>query len=400
LLHVAGYRLQRGAESGRVTGLPGMVQPLQESFSLLRPETSIASTKLQLGEMKARDRDHRTVLDAIGDGIVVLDEDASIVDMNRGALALFQLDDIGAMPSDLAEFFPDLFVDRPLPELLRHCRSLPAIDTRLTTMNGTIIPVQISTSEAVDGDRKLCVLVIRDMRSIISVQRRALQTERLAAVGETITALAHESRNALQRMQSCLTLLKLRANDEMMGLIEDMQEAQDQLQRLYEEVRGFAAPLQLQMETVDVVNLVYKIRRQLRLQWVQKDLTWSVRGAEDIETTIRADSRRLGQVIRNIMENAIEASPEGGRISIEFVETAVGDSPALEVRIADQGPGISDADRERVFDLLYTTKPDGTGMGLAIARRIMREHDGDIVLENYNGEGACVVVTLLRMGGA
>lgn len=382
-----------------MTARSGMVCALQETVGLPSLEIGIASPKSQLGEMRARGRDHRTVLDAIGDGIVLLDENARVVDMNRGALALFQLGGVEAMPDDLSEFFPSVGADQPLSELLRHRLVQPVIDTQLTRTNGMIIPVQITTSEAADGDRKLCVLVIRDMRSINAAQRRALQTERLAAVGQTITALAHESRNALQRMQSCLTLLKLRVNDEMMDLIEDMQEAQDQLQQLYEEVRGFAAPLQLRMRSVDVVTLLDKIRRQLRLQWVEKGLTWSLRVDEDIDTTVCADSRRLGQVFRNVMENAIEASPVGGRISIDFVECTVGDSAALEIRIADQGPGISDADRERAFDLLYTTKPDGTGMGLAIARRILREHDGDIVLENCNGEGACVVVTLLRGGG-
>lgn len=357
---------------------------------------SIASNSTQQATTKTRGRNHRTVLDAIGDGVVVLDADAGVVDMNRSAIELLQLDSVESAPFAVSTFFPELAAAGSVAELLAHCGRGGVVETQLAAGRRGSIPVQVTASEADDGERKLCVLVIRDMRAIMAAQRRALQTERLAAIGETITALAHESRNALQRMQSCLTLLKLRGSDEMIELIQDMQDAQDQLQQLYEEVRDFAAPLQLRMRRTDVVNLIDKVRRQLRLKWTEKALTWSLDRPEDLDTKIRADGRRLGQVFRNVMENAIEASPPNGHIAIEVVEGAVGPLPALEIRIADQGNGIAVSDGERAFDLLYTTKPDGTGMGLAIARRIVREHDGDIVLENREEGGARVVVTLLR----
>ena len=336
-----------------------------------------------------------SVLHAVADGILVIDERAAVVDMNSAAEKLLARPLAEVSGWSVAARQPALEPQLPVPTLLERSRERRGIYAEASDVNGAPIPVHVTVSESTDGDSARYVLVMRDFRPIHAAQRRVLETERLAAIGETMTALAHESRNALQRMQSCLTLLKLRGDEEVQELVDDMQDAQDQLQRLYEEVRDFAAPLQLRLRTLDMRKLLEGTWRQLRIRWAPKELGWSIDHDEAVETRVSGDAERLAQVFRNILQNAIEASPRGGRVVAQMSATHAEEQPALRVVIADEGAGMSQEATKQAFDLLYTTKQGGTGMGLAIARRIVREHGGEITIEEA-AHGARLAVTLPR----
>jgi two-component system sensor kinase FixL len=256
--------------------------------------------------------------------------------------------------------------------------------------------VHVNVSQSRELQHRRYILVLRDFRPILAAQRRSLETRRLAAIGETMTALAHESRNALQRMQSCLSLIRVRGSADVQELVDDMQDAQDQLQRLYEEIRSFASPTQLQLQSADVGRLLDKTWRQLKVLSTERSLSWSRSQAADVDPVVKADSRRLGQVFRNVLENAIEASPACGRILVSVCDSDQGGEPGVRIAVDDEGPGVPPDTAERVFDLLYTTKPDGTGMGLAIAARIVREHGGEICVGRSDQGGARVEITLPR----
>jgi two-component system, LuxR family, sensor kinase FixL len=346
----------------------------------------------------------RRVLDAVADGVLILADDGTIVDINVAAEKLFAVELTGVEGRHVSELLQSIAEIGSLERLLEQSVACGGIDAEIGSRRDGGFPVHITVSQSLESEGNRYVLVVRDFRAIRSAQQRILETERLAAIGETMAALAHESRNALQRMQSCLTLLKLRTGPEVHDLVDDMQDAQDQLQRLYEEVRSFAAPLQLSLELVDLPQLLDKTWRQLRMQWAPKRLVWAVTPEwRQMRTKVSADAARLGQVLRNVLENAIQASPDGGRVAVRASEITVGRRPMLRLSIDDEGPGVPAKNRTRIFDLLYTTKPEGTGMGLAIARRIVREHDGEILVEDSELGGARVVILLppakASMGG-
>lgn len=223
---------------------------------------------------------------------------------------------------------------------------------------------------------------------------RMRETERLAAIEETSTVLAHESRNALQRIQACLTLLRLRSDHGAQELIDDMEDALGQLQRLYEEFRMFAAPLPLNRRKVNLEKLLHRTWQELEMQWQPKGLRFILRRSDGVDASASVDPARLGQVFMNVLENAVQASPENAEI-VASVARAGARSAGVAITIQDRGPGVSAAHRARAFDPLYTTKPGGTGMGLVIAERIVREHGGHIALEDGRA-GACVRIVLPR----
>jgi signal transduction histidine kinase len=227
-------------------------------------------------------------------------------------------------------------------------------------------------------------------------QRRALQAERLAAIGQMVTGLAHESRNALQRSQACLEMLAFRLEDrpESLQLVAGVQAAHDDLQRLYEEVRCYAAPLIVERREC-------QLREVLLDAWGQLEGTRRGRDARLVEgaeapTRCRVDAPRMVQVFRNLLDNSLAACHDPVVVSVEWSGADLGGLSAIRVAVRDNGPGFSPEQRLHLFEPFYTTKTQGTGLGLAIARRIVEAHGGSIAVGPGDGRGAEVVIILPR----
>ncbi len=227
-------------------------------------------------------------------------------------------------------------------------------------------------------------------------EERALQSERLAAIGQTVTGLAHESRNAFQRSQACLELLALELEDRPaeLELVSRIQRALDHLHRLYEEVRDYAAPIKLDRQLCDLAHLWRDAWSHLEVNRAGKDVILQ-ESVECVDLASHVDWFALGQVFRNIFENAIAACSEPGTIWVNCSEASLNGQPAISIQIRDSGTGIPIDARGRVFDAFFTTKTKGTGLGMAIARRIVEAHGGAIELGNQD-KGAEFVIVLPR----
>ncbi len=259
-------------------------------------------------------------------------------------------------------------------------------------------------------------------------REQLLHRERLAAIGEAMTALAHESRNALQRSQSGLEMLKKRVanNPDAAELVGEVHEAQVYLTDLYEEARGFAAPVNLRREPADLRQLLHKtweqlvgqrkhcnarlveggaVRggatnvgnspRELPSHTRSESATVSLVDTPPIDSRCEVDLRAIGQVLRNVLENAL-ASAEPAQVEVRWSQTQLGGRPAVRLIVRDNGPGVPRDERERIFEPFYTTNVRGTGLGLAISRRLVAAHGGEIVVADGDGPGAEFWITLPR----
>jgi PAS domain S-box-containing protein len=228
-------------------------------------------------------------------------------------------------------------------------------------------------------------------------QERALQTERLAAIGQMVTGLAHESGNALARSRACLDMLTWEVQDrpEAMDLIGRIRLAQDHLQQLYEEVRGYAAPLKLEQEVMELSSVWRQAWENLALRRQDKKAALHEE-TDGLDLNCPVDPFRLEQVFRNILENSLAACPSSARIDVRCSEALLDDKPAVCVAVQDNGPGLSPEQRRRIFEPFYTTKTKGTGLGMAIARRIVEAHGGRIAVGDGLGRGAEILITLPR----
>ncbi len=241
------------------------------------------------------------------------------------------------------------------------------------------------------------VAVMEDVTEHRRNHERLVQSERLAAIGEMVAGLAHESRNALQRAQACLDNLSLDLADqpEKLDLTRRASVAVDDLRRLYEEVRHYSAPINLQLRRCNLTELWTKIWEDLALVRADRSVELALHDAVGFPLC-RVDDHRIEQVFRNIFENAIAVCPEPGRVEIKWSETMLAGQPAVEISVSDNGPGMKEEVVDRVFQPFFTTKQKGTGLGLAIAKRIIDAHGGLIEVRNCETAGAEFVVTLLR----
>lgn len=239
----------------------------------------------------------------------------------------------------------------------------------------------------------------QDITSLKMAQEKALQSERLAAIGQMMAGLAHESGNALARSQACLEMLAWEVQDrpEALNLIARVQRAQDHLRQLYEEVRGYAAPLKLERSIVDVRSVWRQAWTNLALRREGREVTLE-EVCDGVNTTCPLDTFRIEQVFRNILENALAACADPVRIVITAADAYLeGRHPALRICVGDNGPGLTPEQRARIFEPFYTTKTKGTGLGMAIAKRIAEAHGGRIaVAAPREGTGAEIVLTLPR----
>jgi signal transduction histidine kinase len=226
-----------------------------------------------------------------------------------------------------------------------------------------------------------------------------MQGERLAAIGQMMTGLAHESGNALARSRSCLELLawEVEGRPEALQLIQGIQKAQDHLQQLYEEVRGYAAPIKLERDLWDVGRIWRQAWENLRLARQGRAAVLREE-ADNVDLHCVVDPFRLEQVFRNLFDNALAACSDPAEITVRCADRALDGRPALEVSVRDNGPGLGPEQRQRIFEPFYTTKTKGTGLGMAIVQRIVEAHGGRIAVGSGLARGAEIVLTLPRAG--
>ena len=207
-------------------------------------------------------------------------------------------------------------------------------------------------------------------------QERALQqAEKLSELGEIATEIAHETLNPVAGVKGMLQALRrTRMTPEDLGReLADMERQLDRVEGIVRRLMDYARPLEPHAHRVRVAALLQEAARTARA--VPSAQGYDVRTSasdEDLEWTLDPDLVR--QVLVNLVVNGCEASPPGATIELR----AGVEGGALAVRVEDHGSGIAPANRERLFRPFFTTKPRGNGLGLAVSRKIVREHGGQI----------------------
>jgi PAS domain S-box-containing protein len=336
----------------------------------------------------------RSLFENTLDGLLILNDDGRIVDVNQAAcrklcseshmlrrkhLDALMVRDHGQTPAAWSDFFTP---GKNSGECL------------LVREDGT--EVNLEYRAVANFAPGLHLISLRDVTARKQAEERARQSERLAAIGETMAALVHESRNALQRSKACLEMLTLEVEHqpEALQLVARAQRAQDDLHRLYEEVRQWAAPLNLRREACDLRELWAEVWCQVR----QARPTPATQLQEEItcEVCCNVDHFAMAQVFRNIFENAIEVSPAGAPVIVRCTPSASGNGDELVIAISDDGPGLTAEQQRRIFEPFFTTKAKGTGLGMAIASRIVQSHGGSITASSPRG--AQIEIKLPRGG--
>jgi PAS domain S-box-containing protein len=327
----------------------------------------------------------RAVLETAVDAIVTINSEGTISSMNPATMRMFGYSEQELDGQNVSVLMPEPFKgqhDEYLRTYLQTGKaSIIGIGRQVVgrKKNGQEFPVYLTVSEfSVHGTRYFTG-IIRDLTELERVQKQLLQSERLAAIGQMVTGLAHESRNALQRAQACLDMLSLDLQDspEQRDLARRATTALQDLHRLYEEVRSYAAPIHLEFRECDLSTIwrrewenVLAVRRDKRITLIEPE--------ENERLRCEVDVHRMEQVFRNVLENAIHACSSDGVITIRASLSDLNGEPAARIAVQDDGAGMSVDVAKHLFEPFFTTKQKGTGLGMAIVQRIMMAHGGSV----------------------
>ena len=237
--------------------------------------------------------------------------------------------------------------------------------------------------ENTDGSRVVYAVGI-DVTDEQEILRRLLRSERLAAVGTMAAGLAHEVRNPLNSASLQLTLLERRlargeGAAEVLPIAAIIKSEIDRLDRLVRDFLAFSQPRPLDVKAVDVATLLSGIASLIAPVAEASNVTLAMDVAPSLPP-IAGDVERLRQVLLNLTRNAIEAMhASGGTLTLR----ARVDADAIELDVEDDGPGF--AEDLPVFDAFFTTKEQGTGLGLSLVHRIIADHGGTIRVQSRPG---------------
>jgi PAS domain S-box-containing protein len=254
----------------------------------------------------------------------------------------------------------------------------------------SVIPLR-SGAGAVRG--ALCLFA--DLTEVIELRERLFLKENLARLGEVAAGIAHEFRNSLATILGNAKLLK-RAGlpADASALVEALVEEGASLSRAVTEFLDFARPEKLRLDRFDLARMASDLARDLEPRAEEA----SVRIEVDAELCeVEADEMLIRKAVSNLVLNAIDAtrggpSPSGGRVRI-----AVGENGAFaQVRVRDNGPGIPPEHLSRIFTPFFTTKPEGSGLGLALVQKVAVSHNGRVEAQSLSGGGACFTLSIPR----
>lgn len=234
---------------------------------------------------------------------------------------------------------------------------------------------------AVLGGLALVGLALASWRArgrLEAAEREVSRTQHLAALGQMSAVLAHELRNPLTALKGHAQLLAEGAEPgRKRRRAERVVHNAERLEALTDDLLAFARTAELQRTPTPAVAPVHQALEGLAADRV--DITDHVRAEHPL------DGPRVRQVLANLVANALQHAPEGTRVDIGVHR----ESGVLEYRVRDRGPGVPESQRERIFEPFVTDRQRGTGLGLAVARRICQLHGGTLTVAEADGGGAC-----------
>lgn len=326
-------------------------------FLLMAGVTGYAAETLQR-ERRSTQRlayQHETVLERVNAGVLTIDAVGLIRSLNPAGFHMF-----GEV------------IDRPVQEALPGLsRARPPGDTWEERVTGDRLLV-CSAADLPEGGQ---VVVAEDVTDITRMRQEAQRIERLAGAGRLAASVAHEIRNPLASISGCIQMMA----EEHPSRIATLALAEaERLNRLVEDYLAMTRPPAVARAWMDVRGVTAEVADTFGRNRRYEGQVTVVCEGDSAYAFIDPD--RLRQTLWNLLLNGAQAMPGGGRLWLTTTDARPGPDGrmGIEIRVRDEGGGISAEDRERIFDPLYTTRTGGSGIGLALVYSVVKAHEGTI----------------------
>ncbi len=331
------------------------------------------------------------IITSIQSGLVSYTLDHRIIFFNPAAGHITGFEPDAVLYAKVTDLFPGIELQETPDEMARWEGAFRRTDGRKRSLGFSLSPLLDGV-----GRHQGYILIMQDLTPLREMEESVRRSERFAGIGKMAAGIAHEIRNPLASMSGSIQMLSQSGSLDETGhrLMRIVLRETDRLNSLVTEFLQFARPNPPEFESIqlrhvlDEMILVFRYLHFSNTSETHPDL--EVRLDMDNEIAMEADPRQLRQVFWNLLNNSVQAMPMGGSIVIA-VEKRVRE---VEVQVIDEGDGIPLERLDRVFDPFYSTKKDGTGLGLALVHRIIEEHEGRIHVVSSPGDGTRFSVIL------
>lgn len=362
------------------------------------------SNELELSHKTVKELHKYTnnILNSLSTGIIALDEDRKIKFFNNSAKNILGIDlknIIGKSFEDVIYKHPDCinffeFVKNKTTEFEKKGRILDNIEKGFI-LNGqeVILSLKLMPLYGVKYAKSVPLIIVFDN---ITEQKRLYleyeQSKKMAELGIVAAKISHEVRNPLHVIEGGLHYLtKEYINDKKIAeIIELLRDQVIRLDKVTADLLEVAKPIKGKIEKTNLKDIVLKTLKFMKGSLIDADINLQVELDEGLPD-IWAYPTELERALVNIIRNSIDASQPGGRIKVGTSLINLKEKALVEVIVTDNGKGIHD--KASIFKPFYTTKPNGTGLGMSIVQKIVNQHKGDIVVED-NPEGAGTIVSI------
>jgi len=386
---LSGHRFYGVMEFARRRGPTGFTQRDLSIADGIARQTAVALQRARLIS-----ESHRLVraVESSGDGILITDERGRIVFANVAFMRSLGYEPgevLGRSAAELAVGQRDWAESVAESVKERGWRG----ETMARRKDGSEFPALLDATLIRDEDGAVqgAVAILRDISEEKRFQDRLHRVDRLAAVGEMGAGIAHEVNNALAVIFAHTAGANAASPEELKDALKHVDNQAHRIAAIVRGVLDFARPHTPQRSPADIVEITRKT-----LEMIVHDVA---RGRGRVETAfdtdlprVLADAQQIQQVLLNLFKNALQATPVDAVLELRVEVRGVGDQ--ILVRVTDNGPGIDAEMQQRIFDPFFSTKTEGSGLGLSVSYAIAQAHGGDLRVESEVGKGTTFTLSI------
>ena len=361
-------------------------------FIMMQVLATMRHRRLLSHELRLLQAYTNTILENLSSGVISINQRGDILTVNKRAGSLLP-NRMGIFPGMSYTRLPDSLRDSVEQCLTPGKESFHSTNKGWINFQGEKRLLSIQTSLITeDENSKTCVLLLDDITDEMRLTEQINRNQKLTAMRNLAMSVAHEIKNPLNAIQLLLELVRKRTKTQMDDSIQNYLDTVNgeihRISRIIEQYLRFSRPPTLNLTQISFPDLMDEVAQILGPQLRQRHIGLLLEIGK--HETIHADPNLMRQVFINLIKNAEEASQDMGEIHI-VGETQL---PYYQIQISDRGSGIRPDDLESIFDLHFTTKENGTGIGLSVVQQIIEAHGGSISVRSVPGEGTQIILLL------
>ena len=408
IIYITAYEDEETLDRAKITEpLAYILKPFEERDLHTTLEMALYKHSMEARLHESEER-YRSLVEYSPDGIAI-EANKKIIFVNKAAARLTgESDPKNLLGRSIVEFIPHEKL-ASFKEKIKHANenrsSVPFVEEIFVKKGGTTFHAEMAMLPFIHEGKIALQIIIRDITErkkseeelkkayteLQKTQQALIHSEKLAALGRFSAGIAHEIRNPLANIsasaQFCLSKYEIDKN--MKKHFDVILRNTETANRIIRELLDFTSPRETILVPGSLTEVLDRVCELVKTRCTKHNVEL-VRKFSDNLPQIPLNEKKLEEAFMNFLSNAIEAMPEGGKLTVKA--SMLKNYNSLHISFSDTGIGISAEDMDKVLEPFFTTKDDGTGLGLSLAYHIINTHSGEVYFESHKGKGTTVTV--------